>query len=116
MIDTYATHCCAADKNHTMRHYLSLPAEGKNEYVNVFTSMVNIVCCLSFLVITARACDPPAALRKDDLMFGNTYIRNDYCVDHPSVSALCSIMYFLGYITYDSIFMAATFTESTTGR
>jgi len=114
LCDSYAAHCCAADKNHTMRHYLALDEENKNEYVNILTSMVNVVIALSLLTVSANTCDPPS--RQDDVLFGNTFVQNTYCIDHPTLPALCSIMYFLGYITYDSIWMGATFTDSKTGR
>ena len=48
-------------------------------------------------------CDPPKHLRQDDLTFGNTYLRNQYCIDNPNFWEVLAISQFLGYLCFDIV-------------
>ena len=48
-------------------------------------------------------CDPPKEQRLDDITMGNTYLRNTWCVENPNIHEVIAVMYFLGYLIWDTI-------------
>jgi len=72
----------------------------KFTYVSYITSAINAFSCLAFMVKANFSCDPPAELRMDGFL-GNTYMKNQYCVDNPSYWDIICIAQFGGYLFFD---------------
>ena len=71
-------------------------------YVSYVLSIVNAAVLLTYCIIGASRCDPPQEHRKNDITLGNTYLRNTWCVENPNVHEIVSVMYFLGYLIWDT--------------
>ena len=72
-------------------------------YVSYMISTVNAFYCIGLFVNSAKSCNPPKEHRKDDIKFGNTFLRNDWCLDNPNIQEVLPLMYFLGYLIHDSL-------------
>jgi len=70
-------------------------------YITFITSVINAFGCLFGCYLGLTNCSPPDD-RKIDGFLGNTYIRNDYCVDHYNIYELLAVVYFLGYLIWDT--------------
>ena len=63
--------------------------------------MINAVGMSAMAIPVAMKCSPPKEHRNDDLFLGNTYFRNEWCVDHPHVYEALFVRLFTGYLITD---------------
>jgi hypothetical protein len=84
----------------TFRHYVALNRSDRFLYITYFTSAINAIVCLVYFVLGFLACEPPKQHSRD-IFLGNTYLRNDWCVDNPSLTDTLAVQAFLGYIVWD---------------
>ena len=102
-VTKYADRCWSQDAKSSWIGFINLTEPQKFLYVSYITSAINALGCLTFMYWGTTSCDPPADLRKDDLLFGNTYMRNEYCVDHPNIWEIYCLSQFLGYLCFDLV-------------
>ena len=79
------------DAKSTWQHYIALNEENRYLYVSYILSAINAVGCLTFMYLGNSNCDPPAAHRRDDVFLGNTYLRNNWCIDNPNIYEVLAI-------------------------
>ena len=76
LMEKYAYRKWGKNAKSTWVHYLNLSQEKKYYYISYITSTLNSFQCLFLFVLGNGNCDPPKELRRDDVILGNTFVRN----------------------------------------
>ena len=102
-IDMFAKYRLSKNSSTTMKHYDSLSQEAKCTYVSYMVSTVNAIYCVVLFIASVFSCEPPEKFSKSNMILGNTFLRNDWCVDNPNIEEVRVTMFFLGYLIHDSL-------------
>ena len=85
----------------TWQYFVALSVKERYLYISYITSTINAFGCLYFFATGFTHCDPPKEHRRDDVFLGNTYLRNEWCVDNPNMYEILGVQYFNGYLIWD---------------
>jgi len=88
--------------NSTMKHFIELTDAKRYMYIEYITSLINATICSLLVPPVLLLCTPPPESAQNDLFMGNTYLRNEWCMDHANVYEALGISYFIGYLVFDS--------------
>lgn len=89
-ITAYSTSAVKADPKSTWKIYLDLDQKKRYLYITYITSVMNAFGCLCGCFLGFSNCTPPLEKQLPGF-FGNTYIMNDWCVDHPNVYEILAV-------------------------
>jgi hypothetical protein len=100
-LNAYSTASVKADDKSTWKIYLDLDQKKRYLYITYITSVINAFGCLIGFYLGLSNCTPPEDKQVSGFL-GNTYLRNEYCVDHPNLYEVLAVQYFLGYLLWDT--------------
>ena len=101
--DMFAKYRLSKTNSTTMKHYENLSQEHKCMYVSYMISTVNAIYCVALFITSVSSCEPPEKYSKSNIKLGNTFLRNDWCLDNPNIQEVRVTMYFLGYLIHDTL-------------
>jgi hypothetical protein len=84
-IDSFAKSAVAKDANSTWKNFTELKSTDKYLYISYLLSIINAIVLIYTCIVAAGRCEPPEEHRMNDVKFGNTYLRNTWCVENPNV-------------------------------